>query len=290
MPRPRFPHSTSLIVGLAIIAEGLLTLMDAMIKALAPRYSAIEIAFLRYAFGMIGAIIYALATRPGWPTGEATIYNGMRAVLIVFTATTFFFALGKLSLADAIAMSFISPALTAVLGVLILNERLDWRIGVALLSGFLGMLLIVGGKLGSAGLGTDVLIGATAVFASAVGYSLNVIMLRHRATRDPLAQIILFQNVGPALILALPAVWLWTTPTCGDLVRFAVLASIGVIAHTMLAHAFARLEAARLAPVGYVTLVWGVLFGFLFFAEVPGLATVGGSILIVVGTLLAQRR
>lgn len=72
--------------------------------------------------------------------------------------------------------------------------------------------------------------------------------------------------------------------------QFAVLGTIGVIAHTMLAHAFARVEAARLAPVGYVTLVWGVLFGFLFFADVPGLATLMGSALIVAGTLFAQRR
>jgi drug/metabolite transporter (DMT)-like permease len=128
------------------------------------------------------------------------------------------------------------------------------------------------------------------VFLSAVGYSLNVIMLRHRATRDPLAQIILFQNLGPALMLALPALWVWTTPTFADLVQFAAIGTIGVIAHTMLAHAFARIEAARLAPVGYVTLVWGALFGFLFFAELPGLATVTGSALIVVGTLFAQRR
>jgi S-adenosylmethionine uptake transporter len=290
MPAPRTPRSTSFIVGLAIIAEGLLTLMDAMIKSVTPRYSAIEIAFLRYAFGMLGAIAYALWTRPGWPTREATTYNGLRAVLIVFTATTFFFALGKLPLADAIAMSFISPVLTALLGVLILSERLDWRIVIALGTGFLGMLLIVGGKLGSAGLDEGVLLGAIAVFLSAIGYSLNVIMLRHRATRDPLAQIILFQNVGPAVILALPALWLWKTPTLGDLARFAVLGTIGVIAHTMLAHAFARIEAARLAAVGYVTLVWGVLFGFLFFAEVPGLAMLLGSALIVVGTLLAQRR
>jgi drug/metabolite transporter (DMT)-like permease len=282
--------SIAFIIGLAIVAEGLLTLMDAMIKSLAPRYSAIEIAFLRYAFGMIGAVVYAFATRPGWPTGEATIYNGLRAVLIVFTATTFFFALGKLSLADAIAMSFISPALTAVLGVLILGERLDWRIVIGLIGGFLGMLLIVGAKLGGGGTDGGVLLGAIAVFLSAIGYSLNVIMLRHRATRDPLAQIILFQNVGPALILALPALWVWRTPPFGDLVQFAVLGTIGVIAHTMLAHAFARVEAARLAPVGYVTLVWGVLFGFLFFADVPGLATLMGSALIVVGTLLAQRR
>ena len=289
MPLPTSPNIASL-VGLGILAEGLLTLMDAMIKSLAPRYNAIEIAFLRYAFGMLGAIVYALWTRPGWPTREATIYNGLRALLIVFTATTFFFALGKLSLADAIAMSFISPALTAVLGVLLLSERLDWRILIALVVGFLGMLLIVGSKLGGAGPGSDVLLGAVAVFLSAVGYSLNVIMLRHRATRDPLAQIILFQNVGPALILVLPASWMWSTPTFSDLLQFAVLGTIGVIAHTMLAHAFARVEAARLAPIGYVTLVWGVLFGFLFFAEVPSLATLAGSALIVVGTLFAQRR
>ena len=289
MPARTSP-SPAFIIGLAIIAEGLLTLMDAMIKSLAPRYSAIEIAFLRYAFGMIGAVVYAFATRPGWPTGEATLHNGVRAVLIVFTATTFFFALGKLPLADAIAMSFISPALTAVLGVLLLSERLDWRIVIGLVGGFLGMLLIVGGKLGGAGSDEGVLLGAIAVFLSAIGYSLNVIMLRHRATRDPLAQIILFQNVGPALILALPALWVWSTPPAADLVQFAVLGTIGVIAHTMLAHAFARLEAARLAPVGYVTLVWGVLFGFLMFAEVPGLATLLGSTLIVVGTVFAQRR
>ena len=288
MPTRTSP-STAFVVGLAIIAEGLLTLMDAMIKSLAPRYSAIEIAFLRYAFGMIGAVVYAFATRPGWPTGEATIYNGVRAVLIVFTATTFFFALGKLSLADAIALSFISPALTAVLGVLLLSERLDWRIMIGLVGGFLGMLLIIGGKLGGAGSERGVLLGAIAVLLSAIGYSLNVIMLRHRATRDPLAQIILFQNVGPALILALPALWMWSTPPNADLLQFAVLGTIGVIAHTMLAHAFARVEAARLAPVGYVTLVWGVLFGFLFFAEVPSLATLMGAALIVVGTLFAQR-
>src|SRR5262249_55079892 len=169
MPARTSP-STALIVGLAIVAEGLLTLMDAMIKSLAPRYNTIEIAFLRYAFGMVGAIVYACATRPGWPTREATIYNGLRAVLIVVTATTFSFALGQLSLADAIALSFISPSLTAVLGVVLLRERLDWRILLALVGGFLGMLLIVGGKLGSAEAEKDVLLGAIAVFLSAVGY------------------------------------------------------------------------------------------------------------------------
>ena len=87
-------------------------------------------------------------------------------------------------LADAIALSFIAPVLTAVFGVSLLGERLDWRIGVALAAGLAGMLLIVGGKLGGAGLDRDAAIGALAVVMSAIGYALNVVVLRHRATRD----------------------------------------------------------------------------------------------------------
>jgi len=254
MPAPPAPPDLARLVLLAIAAEGLLTLMDALIKQLSPRYPTLEIAFLRYAFGMVGAVVYALWMRPGWPTREAAAYNGLRALLIVVTATSFFFALGRLPLADAIAMSFISPALTALLGAMLLGERLDWRIGLALAAGFLGMLLIVGGKLGAAGIGEEVLIGAAAV------------------------------------ILALPAFWVWKAPTLADLGQFAFLGTIGVVVHTMLAHAFARIEAARLAPITYVTLVWGVVFGFLFFAEVPGLATIVGAALIVLGTLVTQRR
>jgi S-adenosylmethionine uptake transporter len=290
MPAPPAPPSFARLVLLAVAAEGLLTLMDALIKTLTVRYPTLEIAFLRYLFGLAGATVYALWTRPGWPTRQATVHNGLRALLIVVIATSFFFALGRLPLADAIALSFISPVVTALMGALLLGERLDWRIGLALVAGLAGMLLIVGGSLGATHYSSDVLVGAAAVLLSAVGYSLNIIMLRHRATRDPLAQIVLFQNLGPALILAVPGLMVWIVPTPADLALFALIGTIGVIAHTMLAHAFARIEAARLAPVGYVTLVWGVVFGFLFFAEIPGLATVAGALLIVLGTLVSQRR
>lgn len=285
------PLKTSHLVALAIAAEGLLTLMDALIKALSGRYPTLQIAFLRFGFGLAGAAVYAAWIRPGWPTREASTSGAMRAVIIVVAATTFFYGLALLPLADAIALGFIAPVLTALFSVLLLGERLDWRILLALAGGFGGMLLIVGGGLGGGrGLDRDVVVGAVAVLVSAVAYALNIVMLRHRATRDPLAQIVLFQNLGPAVILAIPALWVWTPPTLADYAIFALLGTLGVTAHTMLAHAFARIEAARLAPVGYVTLVWGMLFGFLFFAEVPGLTTLAGAALIVLGTLVSQRR
>jgi S-adenosylmethionine uptake transporter len=287
---PPAPVSFARTVAIAVAAEGLLTLMDAFIKLLSARYPTLQIAFMRYAFGLAGAAVYAAWRPPGWPTREAMLYNGVRVLIIVVTATSFFFALGRLPLADAIALSFIAPVLTALFSVGFLGERLDWRIGLALATGFAGMLLIVGGKVGGAGLDRDTAIGAVAVLVSAVGYALNIVVLRHRATRDPLSQIVLFQNLGPAVILAVPVLWVWTPLTLADTTLFALLGTLGVTAHTMLAHAFARMEAARLAPVGYVTLVWGVIFGIVIFAEVPGLGTLGGAALIVLGTVLTRRR
>src|SRR5262245_48409278 len=102
MPPTPPPLSIARLVLLAIAAEGLLTLMDAMIKALSARYPTLQIAFLRFGFGLIGAALYAAWSRPGWPTREATLFNGLRAVIIVFTAVTFFYALALLPLADAI--------------------------------------------------------------------------------------------------------------------------------------------------------------------------------------------
>jgi len=134
--------------------------------------------------------------RPGWPTREAATYNGLRALLIVVTATSFFFALGRLPLADAIAMSFISPALTRCWGPCCSGEaRLAHRPGTRrrLLRHVTDRRRQARGR----GIGEEVLIGAAAVSyrPSAIA---QLIMLRHRATRDPLAQSILFQNLGPA--------------------------------------------------------------------------------------------
>ena len=275
---------------MAIGAEGLLTLMDALIKLLTPRYATLRDHVSQIRLRPHGGARLRRRARPGWPTREAALHNGLRACLIVVIATSFFFALGRLPLADAIALSFISPVLTALMGALLLGERLDWRIAGALAAGFVGMILIVGGSVGATHYTDEVLIGAGAVLLSAIGYALNIIMLRHRATRDPLAQIVLIRESGPALILTVPGVLVWTTPSTADFALFALIGAIGVTAHTMLAHAFARIEAARLAPVQYVTLVWGVLFGFVFFAEVPTILTCLGAGLIVVGTIVTRRR
>ena len=276
---------------LAIAADGLLSLMDAIIKTMTARYPTFQIAFLRFSFGFLWASLLLSVLRPGWPSRETIVYNVARSVLVVITATSFFYALGQLPLADAVALAFLSPVFIALFGAVFLGERIDARIVVALLSGFAGMILIAGSRVG---MGTDsthgALYGTAACVLSAVAYALTLVLLRARAQRDALSIIVWFQNAGPALLLAPAAALVWAAPSAWDLGLFALIGLLGVAGHLLLASAFARAEAARLAPIQYVTLAWGVVFGYLFFADLPGLATLAGAGLIVIGTIATHRR
>jgi S-adenosylmethionine uptake transporter len=275
---------------LVVVADGLLSLMDALIKMVSVRYPTLQIAWLRFASGLVSATLLVIVTRPGWPGRETIIYNGTRSALVVFVATLFFYALSVLPLAEATALSFLSPLFIVLFSVLLLGERFDSRIGIALVFGLIGMLMIAGARVGDARLTSEAWLGAGAAVLSALGYGLTIVLLRARAQRDPIPTIVFFQNIGPVLLLAVPAFYVWVQPTGVDLAVFGAIGAIGVAGHYLLALAFARAEAARLAPVTYVSLAWGTFYGYLFFSDLPTLISLAGATLIVIGTLATRKR
>ncbi len=276
-------------IVLAATAEGVLSLMDALIKTLSARYPIFQISFLRFASGSIWATLAFLLQAPQWPSRDTLRYNALRSLLAVGAAVSFFYALSVMPMAEAMALSFIAPIFIALFGVLILKERFDPRLGVALAAGLVGMYIIVGGQLGSRPYTTEAWLGAGAVIVSSVFYALVIIILRARANRDPLPTIVLMQNVIPAMVLTVPGAMVWTPITWPDLLVFGLIGFLGVSGHTLIAHAFQRAEAARLAPIHYLVLVWGTLYGWIFFGDVPGLTTLIGAVFIVAATWLARR-
>ena len=273
----------------AAAAIAVLSAMDAVIKAMAAKYPTFEVAFLRFSFGLVFATAALAIARPGRPSRETVIANAGRAALAVVTATTFFFALGQLPLAEALVLTFLSPMFVALFGALMLGERPDRRILAALVAGFAGVLVVVSDSFGAPGEARS-LIGVAAALVSAVCYAFGLVLLRARAQRDPISIIVFFQNLGTALILAPFAYAVWVTPTAADLAAFVLIAALGVGGHFIMTSAFARAEAARLAAFEYTALIWAALLGYLFFGEVPTLATLVGAVLIVGGAAVASRR
>jgi drug/metabolite transporter (DMT)-like permease len=275
-------------VLMAAMAEGFLALLDAIIKMQSAHFAVLQLSFMRFAMGSVFAAAWFLH-KPAWPSRDAVKFNALRSLIGVGASLSFFTGLSLLPLAEAMAISFAAPLVLAVLSVVFLGERISPRLILALLAGFVGMLIIVSGQLGSVDYTPGTLKGALAVLLAAVFYALFLLLLRIRANTDPVPTMLLFQNLGPALIMVIPAALVWRPLTLPDVGLFAIAGALGVTGHTLLIMAFARAEAARLAPVHYIALIWGTLYGWLFFGHLPGVATLIGASLVVAATWLARK-
>jgi S-adenosylmethionine uptake transporter len=213
------------------------------------------------------------------------------------TATTFFYSLQTLPLAEAIAFSFLSPLFLALFGAMILGEAIGRSTLYGLGFGFAGMLVMTFGPSLAGGLGTALagskplhLPGVAAAVLSAISYAFGLVLLRQRAQQDALVIIVLFQTMVPATLLAIPAMLVWKPAPMADVPLFLAMGALGLCGHLLIAKAFATAEAARLAPSEYSALIFASIFGYAFFSEIPGLATLIGSTLVIAGTLVAIGR
>lgn len=275
-------------VMVAIVGIGILCVMDALLKHVGAHYPTFQLVFLRFLFGSMAATAFWLALRPPRPSREAIRVNLLRGCVGSLTATTFFYSIQTLPLAEAIAFSFLSPLFLALFGGAILGENVGRNTVIGLVIGFLGMIVMVLSKgVSTAGFH---LLGALSAVASAIFYALSLTLLRQRARQDALITIVAFQNAVPALILAVPAMLVWVTPRPADLLIFALIAILGVGGHYTMGMAFRREEANKLAVAEYSALLYAATLGFVFFGEIPGWSTLSGTILIVAGTIIAMRR
>ncbi len=265
----------------------ILSVMDVGLKYLGPHYSTLQLTFLRFLSGSMLVIPLYIALFPGWPSRAAIRTNLWRGAIIVFSATSFFYALQTLPLAEAVAFAFLTPLFLALFGVLILKETLSGGTLAGLALGFIGMAVMTFGARSGVPLHLP---GALAATFSALAYALALVLLRQRAQQDALMTIILFQNLVPCALLATPAVLHWGPLRAGDWQVFGALAAFGLLGHALMGLAFKRAEASRLAVMEYSGLLFAGVFGYVFFHEKPGLSTLIGSGLILSGTFMAMRR
>lgn len=282
--RPALPF---LVAALGIF---LLSAMDALIKSVAAAHPTAQIVFMRYACGMPWAILYLLWDRPLAPTREMVRAHLTRGVLVVITAFLFFYALATLPLAEAITLTFLSPLFLAILAAWLLREPIPAKVFGAIVVGFVGMTVIVAGKIGGGVFDMVRALGIAAAVTSALAYAANLVLLRKRAQTDPFGLIILFQNLFPLILIA-PFAWaVWEVPELRSWLLFLGIGALGLAGHLCIIWAFKHANAGPLGVIEYTALIWSAGFGFAFFGEVPGLATWAGAALIVGACLAVMRR
>jgi len=278
--------------GFIMCATGIVLMcaMDAVAKTLGASLTTFQIVFLRYLGAALWLAAWIALTGASWPRLADWWPQLQRGVLLVITASMFFFAVARLPLAIVAALGMTAPVYVTLLGGLLFKERLGAGVFAVLALGAAGSAIIVlGGGLqqvvGNAG---EPLAWLAAILAP-LTYAFTVVALKHHSRREQPAAMTMGQSLFAAL-LVLPLIWGDWPALDGRLAGLSgLIGLLGAAGFLLLVNGLQRLPVAAFAVLDYTGLIWAAVFGFVFFQEVPGPQLWLGGPLIVVACILNAR-
>jgi S-adenosylmethionine uptake transporter len=273
----------------ALAAVAVLSIMDAVMKALVIAIGVYSVSIWRSLVTLAIAAALYLPHRLAWPSRATLKIHVWRGVIVMVMARLFFWGIGRVPLAQAIALTFIAPLIALVLAALTLHEHIGSRSIIGSVAAFIGVIVIVFGQATSE-LGPEVLLGSAAIIGSALCYAVNIVLMRHQALAAKPLEITFFQS------LTVTVLWLAVVPVVGmpewprgHWTWIGVAAAMSISGALLFAWAYARAEASYLAVTEYSGFLWALALGWLAFSERVSSYTLAGAALIVTGCLLAAR-
>lgn len=276
----------------AAIGIATFSMMDALMKSASIAVGAYSAMLVR---SLLGALLMLPLWQFGgrragsrlWPAPSALRLHAVRGAISAGMATSFFWGLVRMPLAEAIALSFIAPLIALYLAAVMLGEQIGRRAILASLLGFIGVLVIAAARIGDSSFTRDAGWGIASILLSAVLYAFNLILQRKQAQIASPQEVALFQMGFSGLFLALASPWLLVLPSLGTSGEIFASAALAAVSLMLLSWGYARAEAQALLPVEYTAFIWAALLGWWWFDEAVTLPTVLGVVLIVIGCWIA---
>lgn len=208
-----------------------------------------------------------------------------RGVLAAISATLFIVGVSYIPLADAVAITFVAPFMVTIMGALILREPVGIRRWSAVLIGFLATLIVIRPGMGVIHPAAGLLIIAAGAFA------LRQILSRVLANGDRTQTTVAYTAIVSTLILTVPLPFVWQTPATGlEIALLVVMAILAAGGETLVIMALDTAEAVVVAPVQYSLLLWGTMYGYFVFGQLPDQWTWLGALIIVATGLYTLNR
>ena len=263
-------------IALAILATLLFAFLNSMTKHVSQVYPMVMILWFRYLFfGGYGLAVGLKYHKKRAFNSLVPILQITRALLLLAEIGVYVFAFRHLPLAEISAISGAGPIVTMAMSALILREVITVRQWLIVILGFVGICIIV--KPGFASFNPWMLIP---LFGTVL-WGLYQVLTRLVSQYDGAERTTLFTGTIGFVILCIILPFYWLPVDISWLLKFSVLAILGVAGHSTLIKALAIAPASLLQPFSYVNIVWAVLFGWLFFNTIPEITTFIGSAIII---------
>ncbi len=239
-----------------------------------------EIVFFRCSIATVFCFIGLRHAKADWIGSNRTLL--LLRGLFGTTALYFFFVtLHNIPLASAVTIQYLSPIFTAVIGIVILKEKvrpLQWAFYSM---AFMGVLLVQ--RFDPRVSWYFLLIGVISAFGSGMAYNL-VRSLKGR--EHPLTVVLHFQLIG-AIAGFISLFFEWRMPGGWDWAFLLLIGIFSQLGQIFLTNALQKEAVAGVAIVNYSGILYSVMFGWFIFGEMQSLLSVSGMFLVVLGVLLS---
>ncbi len=272
---------------LIVAAVSTFALMDTTAKYLSRTYPVPGIAWARYAAQTLFLIVVlAPRLRLGLLRTRRPGLQILRGGILAASTVFFFSALALMPIAEAAAITFLSPLLLTAASAWLLKERVRRSAWVALAAGFVGVLIIIrpGGEVFTPAVILPLL--------TAVSFAAYQLLTRKLAGVDSTMTTLFYSAVVGTVLLAPGLSFYGRVPVSGfDAALFAVLGVLASVGHFLLIRAFEHAPPSVLAPFVYTQLVAVLALGYLVFGDFPdGWSLLGMAIVVLAGAWMAARQ
>jgi len=282
-------------VGLLVLGLAVFSLQDVIMKLFSDQMAVQQVIFLRglVTLVLIGAGLYLTG---GWIAfiTHKLLLSCLRGLAGFICFSTFSMALAVLPLADAMPLYYTAPLFVVIFSGPLLGERVGIRSWLAIVVGFLGVLLVASPS-------TDGVEPAMILaIISACAYSAQSLLARklgptESALRMTFYSMLTFVVLSGAMGILFGTGWMnqfdhpsaqylfraWSVPTLPQAGLVFAVGLIAAVGFYCISQAYRIGRANRIAPFEYSSLPFAVLWGWIIWSSVPTVATIAGSTLIV---------
>ena len=268
-----------------MVAGGLLFVAVAvLVRHLGSDLPAVEAAFIRYVFGLL--ILIPVFLRMQWRRvrGANLKFYALRGVAHGAAVMLWFFAMARIPISEVTAIGYTTPIFTVVGAVLIFGERIHMRRIIAIIIGFVGILIIL-----RPGFAT-IEIGSLAQLVAAPCFAISFLFAKKLTNTENSGDTLVMLSIFCTLALMPGAIYVWRPPSVVDLGWLALIAFFATAGHYAITNSIANAPLTVTQPFSFLQLIWAIIFGYLIFDEVPDLwVCIGAAIIVATISYMSHR-
>ncbi|MFK7859935.1 MAG: DMT family transporter [Granulosicoccus sp.] len=265
-------------------ATVMLASMHGLVRQLSTDIHPFVIVFFRNVFGLVAILPLLLRAGFGSLITRNPRLHMIRAGVGIIAMLGWFYALSKVPIANATALSFSTVIFATVSAWLFLGEKLRWRRSAAIVLGLIGVYVVL--RPSAEGFN----IYALLVLFTSIAWGLSLTIVKQLSKTETPTSIVSWMGITLVVLSIWPALTVWQTPSIEQLFWLFLVGALATAGHLLMTTAIQMADTSLVMSVDFTRLVWTALIGAYFFNEILDAWTfVGAGIIFLAGWYIVFR-